>query len=256
MNLFRAFRFAPLSLAFAVALPATAAETAHWGYEHGTEGWGALDPSFAKCTSGLQQSPIDVIPALAATGNLPALTFTYGTAADFTMTHNGHTIVATPTTAGNTLRIGTKVYTLIQFHMHTPSENFANGEMYPLEYHFVHKASDGTLAVVGVFFDDGPTANTQIGQLIAKMPTQLASQSLTGFNLRSFVPTGRTYRFPGSLTTPPCGEGVAWHIMGTVRTASVNQIATFQSLFSGPKFPGGNRRPVQSRNGRPVLTEQ
>lgn len=255
MNLSRAIGFAPLFLAFAVALPATAAETAHWGYEHGTEGWGSLDPSFAKCTGGLQQSPIDVIPGTAVMASLAPLTFTYGTAVNFTMTHNGHTIVATPTTTGNTLKIGTKVYTLVQFHMHTPSENFANGEMYPLEYHFVHKASDGALAVVGVFFDDGPTANTQVGQLISKMPTQVAPQSLTGFNLRSFVPTGRTYRFPGSLTTPPCGEGVAWHIMGTVRTASVSQIAAFQSLFSGPKFPGGNRRPVQSRNGRPVLTE-
>jgi len=255
MNLSRVLRFAPLSLAFALALPATAAETAHWGYEHGTEGWAALDPSFAKCTSGLQQSPIDVIPGTAIRTGLPSLTFAYGTAVDFTMTHNGHTIVATPTTAANALKIGTKVYTLIQFHMHTPSENFANGEMYPLEYHFVHKASDGTLAVVGVFFDDGPTANAQIGQLISKMPTQAASQSLTGFNLRSFVPTGRSYRFSGSLTTPPCGEGVAWHVMGTVRTASASQIAAFQRLFSGPEFPAGNRRPVQSRNGRLLFTE-
>ena len=255
MNLSRSLRFAPLSLAFALALPATAAETAHWGYAHGTEGWGSLAPAYAQCTNGLQQSPIDVIPGIAFAGNLPPLTFTYGTAVDFAMTHNGHTIVATPTTTGNTLKIGSKVYTLIQFHMHTPSENFANGEMYPLEYHFVHKASDGALAVVGVFYDDAPTANAQIGQLIAKMPSQVAAQSLTGFNLRSFVPTGRSYRFSGSLTTPPCDEGVAWHVMGTVRTASASQIAAFQRLFSGQEFPAGNRRPVQSRNGRPLFTE-
>lgn len=238
----------------ATAAPLSAAEV-HWGYEHGTEGWGLLDPSFAKCSTGLQQSPIDVTPAIATRTNLPALTFRYGTDVDFTMSHNGHSIVATPTGTSNTLTIGTKIYTLKQFHMHTPSENFLNGEMYPLEYHFVHQAADGSLAVVGVFFDDGATANSQLGQLISAMPSEITPRTLEDFNLRSFAPTGRSYRFAGSLTTPDCREGVAWHVMATVKTASVNQLATFTNMFSGAEFPGGNRRPIQSRNGRPVLTE-
>lgn len=234
--------------------PLGAAEI-HWGYEHGTEGWGLLDPAYAKCSTGLVQSPIDVITGLATRTALPVLSFNYGTSVNLNMTHNGHTAVATPSTANNTLTIGTKVYTLSQFHMHTPSENFLNGEMYPLEYHFVHKAADGSLAVVGVFFDDAASSNTQIGQLISGMPEIDDPESISGFNLRAMMPSGRSYRFPGSLTTPPCGENVAWHVMGTVKTASVNQIATFQHLFSDAEFPGGNRRPVQSRNGRRVTTE-
>lgn len=249
-----AYKIGLAALLTSAIAPLGAAEV-HWGYEHGTEGWGLLDPAFATCSTGLQQSPIDVVTGLATKGTLPALTFRYGTEVDFTMSHNGHTIVATPTTATNTLTIGSKIYTFKQFHMHTPSENFLNGEMYPLEYHFVHQAADGSLAVVGVFFDDGPTANAQLGQLIARMPTEAAPKVLEDFNLRSFVPTGRTYRFQGSLTTPDCREGVAWHVMATIKTATPSQLASFQSLFSGAEFPGGNRRPVQSRNGRVLQTE-
>ncbi len=235
------------------AAPLQAAEV-HWGYEHGTEGWGLLDPSFGTCSTGLKQSPVDVVTGIATRTTQPALTFRYGSDVDFRMTHNGHTIVAEPTTT-NTLTIGTKLYTLRQFHMHTPSENFLNGESYPLEYHFVHQAADGTLAVVGVLFDDASTANAQIGQLIGAMPTETSPRMLEDFNLRSFVPTGRTYRFAGSLTTPPCSEGVSWIVMGTVKTASPAQLAAYMSRFSGVEFPGGNRRPVQSRNARALQTE-
>jgi carbonic anhydrase len=244
-----------LGAVLASSSPSLDAAEIHWGYEHGTEGWGELDPSFEQCSSGLQQSPIDVVPGTAVRADLPALTFRYGTQVDFTMSHNGHTVVATPTTTTNTLTIGTKLYTLKQFHMHTPSENFLNGESYPLEYHFVHQAGDGALAVVGVFFDDADSSNSQIGQLISAMPTETTTHTLQEFNLRRFVPTGRSYRFPGSLTTPPCGEGVAWHVMATVKTASASQIAAFMNEFSGTHFPGGNRRPVQSRNARRLQTE-
>lgn len=251
----RIARFAALSLAIALAGPLSAAETPHWGYEHGTEGWGALDPSFEKCSSGLSQSPIDVVTNRAVeVSSLAPLSFQYGTSVNFTLSHNGHTIVATPTTAGNVLWIGSQPYTLVQFHMHTPSENFLNGESYPLEYHFVHRNTSGKLAVVGVFFDDG-TANAQVGALVGRMPAEGAQVALNAFNLRAMIPPGPSYRFNGSLTTPPCGEGVAWHVMGSIKTASASQIAAFMHEFSGAHFPGGNRRPVQSLNGRVVVTE-
>lgn len=248
-------RIATLSLAIALAAPLSAAETVHWGYEHGTEGWGKLDPSFEKCASGLSQSPIDVVTGRAfEVANLAPLTFQYGTSINVTLSHNGHSIVATPTTSNNVLWIGNQPYTLLQFHMHTPSENFLNGESYPLEYHFVHRNVSGKLAVVGVFFDDG-VANAQIGALVGRMPKEGAPTSLGAFNLRALIPAGPSYRFGGSLTTPPCGEGVAWHVMGNIKTASVSQIAAFMNVFSGAHFPGGNRRPVQSLNGRVVVTE-
>lgn len=243
-----------LVAALSAAAGASAAET-HWDYAHGTEGWGLADPAYATCSNGMTQSPIDVIGSLAARTSLPALNFNYGTSVTLTMTHNGHTVVATPTTATNTLTIAGKIYTLAQFHMHAPSENYLNGEQYPLEYHFVHRAADGSRAVVGVFFDDAAAANPQLAQLIEGMPEVEDPDAVSGFNLRAMMPTGRSYRFAGSLTTPPCDEGIAWHVMATVRTGSAGQIATFQQMFSGSEFPGGNRRPVQSRNARRITTE-
>lgn len=235
--------------ALALLLLSTPAIATEWSYEHGTEGWSALDPAFSACSAGAQQSPVDVIQGRAASANLPALSFNYATNAAFRIDHLGHTVQAT-VPAGNSLSIGGKVYQLVQFHVHTPSENFLDGEQYPLELHLVHRASDNSLAVVGVFFDEG-AADSQLQKIVSVLPHEEGQHGNVGaFNLRALVPPGRVYRFKGSLTTPPCSEGVSWHVVGTAKTASLQQLAAFTALFSGTHFPGGNRRPVQSLNGR------
>lgn len=235
--------------------PAPAAEPAHWSYAEGTERWGSLDAAYALCASGVSQSPVDVIGANARPRDLPQMNFDYARSATLDTFNNGHTIQSSPIGTGNTLSIGRKSYQLVQFHLHVPSENFLDGEQYPLELHFVHRAGDGSLAVVGVFFDEG-AADAQLQKVIAAMSAQEGVHAMvSGFNLRALMPSGRSYRFQGSLTTPPCSEGVAWHVMGTRKSASLQQLAAFANLFSGIEFPGGNRRPVQSLNGRPVLTE-
>ena len=241
-----------LATALSLALLCSPAFATEWGYEHGTEGWGELDPAFATCTSGHQQSPVDVVQSKStAPSTVPALHFNYATHAAFTIDHLGHTVQAT-VPAGNSLTIGSKVYQLVQFHFHTPSENFLDGEQYPLELHMVHRASDNTLAVVGVFFDEG-AADTQLQKLVAVLPHEEGQQgNVTAFNLRSLVPAGRIHRFKGSLTTPPCSENVSWHVVSTRKHASLQQLAAFSALFSGPEFPGGNRRPVHSLNGRAI----
>ncbi|MGO1071169.1 carbonic anhydrase [Lysobacter sp. CA199] len=242
-------RFLPPAGALALALLCTPAAATEWGYAHGTEGWGALDPAFAACSSGSQQSPIDVISARSAPTTAPPLSFHYATSAAFSIDHLGHTVQAT-VPAGNSLSIGSKVYQLVQFHFHTPSENFLDGEQYPLELHLVHRASDDTLAVVGVFFDEG-AADAQLQKLVAVLPHEEGEHgNVSAFNLRSLVPAGRIHRFKGSLTTPPCSENVSWHVVSTRKSASLQQLAAFGALFSGAEFPGGNRRPVQSLNGR------
>ncbi|WP_158549241.1 carbonic anhydrase [Lysobacter silvisoli] len=239
------FRIACLALAL-LAAPAAATE---WSYEHGTESWGALDPAFAACSSGTQQSPVDVVTGKAHSGTLPALSFHYASSADFHVDHLGHTVQAA-VPAGNTLTIGSKTYQLLQFHFHTPSENFIDGEQYPLELHLVHRASDQSLAVVAILFDEG-AADPQLQKIVSVLPQEEGqSGTVSGFNLRALVPHGRVYRFKGSLTTPPCSEGVSWHVVNARRSASLPQLAAFAQLFSGPHFPGGNRRPVQSLHGR------
>lgn len=244
-------RFPQRAVALALLLLSAPAAATEWSYEHGTEGWSALDPAFSACSAGNQQSPIDVIPGRATTANLSALSFNYSTNTAFPIEHLGHTVQAN-LPAGNTLSIGGKVYQLVQFHVHTPSENFLNGEQYPLELHLVHRAADNSLAVVGVFFDEG-AADNQLQKIVSVLPDEEGEHgNVAAFNLRALVPSGRIYRFKGSLTTPPCSEGVSWHVVATAKTASLQQLAAFTALFSGPQFPGGNRRPVQSLNGRPV----
>lgn len=244
---------AMLAVALAAALPSPANASEEWGYEHGTEQWSQLDPGYAGCSTGLQQSPIDVIRANAVHKSLPGLVFHYAGSVTLDVANPGHTIQGIPPDAANTLRIGDKVYTLAQFHFHTPSENFLDGEQYPLEMHLVHKAADNSLAVVGVFFDEG-AADPQLQKIIAAIPEEGGHGSAPAFHLKALVPSGPIYRFAGSLTTPPCSEGVAWHVASVRRTASIAQLAAFTQRFSGHEFPGGNRRPVQARHGRRVTT--
>lgn len=243
-------RIHPRAVALALSLLCAPAAATEWGYSHGTEGWGELDPAFATCSSGTQQSPVDVNQSKSGvSATLPALTFNYSTNAAFNIDHLGHTVQAN-LPAGNSLSIGGKIYQLVQFHFHTPSENFLDGEQYPLELHLVHRASDNTLAVVGVFFDEG-AADTQLQKLVAVLPHEEGQHgAVSAFNLRSLVPAGHIHRFKGSLTTPPCSENVSWHVVSTRKHASLQQLAAFGALFSGPEFPGGNRRPVHSLNGR------
>ena len=246
---------AMLAVALAVALPSPANASEEWGYEHGTEQWGHLDPAYAGCSTGLQQSPIDVIRANTVHKPLPNLRFHYASSATVDVANLGHTIQGIPPGTANTLRIGSKVYTLAQFHFHTPSENFLDGEQYPLEMHLVHKAADNSLAVVGVFFDEG-AANPQLQKAIDATPDEEGEHgSAPAFHLNALIPSGPIYRFSGSLTTPPCSEGVAWHVASVRKTASLAQLTAFAERFSGHEFPGGNRRPVQARHGRRVYTD-
>lgn len=234
---------------------AGASEPTPWNYAEGTERWGYLSPEFSACRDGLAQSPVDVSRTSARARPLPALSFAYANSASVNVINKGHTIQTEPAAAGNALLIGSKRYELAQFHVHTPSENFLDGEQYPLEMHFVHQAADGSRAVVGVFYDLGP-ADAQLQKIINAIPAEEGGQHpVAALNLRSLIPGGASYRFSGSLTTPPCSEGIAWHVMGRARTASIAQLAAFDALFSGLEFPGGNRRPVQSLNGRTISTE-
>lgn len=240
----------------AVSLLTGAAQASEWNYAGGTERWGYLSEEFSACRDGLAQSPIDVIRSSAVPRSLPALNFAYSTSASVNVVNKGHTIQTEPVAGGNALVIGGKRYELAQFHVHTPSENFLDGEQYPLEVHFVHRAADGSLAVAGVFFDQGP-ADPQLQKIVGAIPAVEGGQArVDGLNLRSLIPAGQTFRFSGSLTTPPCSERIAWHVIGRAKSASYSQLAAFDALYSGENFPGGNRRPVQSLNGRAVTTER
>lgn len=221
----------------------------HWGYEGeaGPERWGDLNRSYALCKLGQAQSPIDIANVEAA--NLAALTFDYQPATP-SIVNNGHTVqVNFP--AGSTLRVGNDEYQLLQFHFHTPSEHTVNGQHSAMELHLVHRHTSSALAVVGVFLIVGE-ANPTLEPLWGQLPSYAGGERPLSIIVNPtdlLPPSRRTYRYAGSLTTPPCSEGVLWLVMQQPVAISQMQLDKFRTIFPA------NSRPTQPLNGRRVLTE-
>ena len=234
-------------LLVALAGPADASD---WGYDgtHGPDHWAAISGDNALCATGAFQSPFNIVPDIAA--DLPDLDIHYGQV-PVAVTNNGHTLMVQGGTEDR-IRIGDTNWSLIQFHFHTPSEYLIDGEAFPMEVHFVHQAADGRLAVIGAMIAEGP-ANPAIAALwtVAPYDPGVTTRGEGTIALRDLLPDRLGYmRFMGSLTTPPCTEGVNWHMLTTPITASADQIAAFRSVFPD------NARPIQPRNGRLVVAER
>lgn len=228
-----------------LAQPLFAEGPVHWTYE-GTEGpehWGDLSHDFELCKIGAQQSPVD-IPANAPT-NPGDLTFHYQPSA-LSILNNGHTIQANYD-AGSTMTVAGKTYNLAQFHFHIPSEHELNGELKAMELHLVHQATDGELAVVGILLVPGQE-NAALAPVFGNLPAnQQDAAPVAGatVNASDFLPADHTfYRYDGSLTTPPCTEGVKWQVMQNPVEVSQAQIDAFKAIFpedARPAQPLGNR---------------
>jgi len=249
MMLIRKQGLAAAAVAGALAFHGVHAQQHHWGYggEGAPKNWGHLDPQFAACAGGKAQSPIDV--ARSTKGDLKPLAFDYrGGPAE--ILNNGHTIqVNYP--PGSTLTAGGRRFELKQFHFHAPSENTFNGRHFPLEGHLVHADKDGKLAVVAVMFSEGP-ANPLLAALWKAMPAKEGEKkTLVGpRSALQMLPAERDYyQFAGSLTTPPCTEGVLWLLIKQPATASKAQVEAFTKTMGF-----ANNRPVQPLNARQVLS--
>lgn len=233
------------------AAPAAAAALAtphgdvHWEYggANGPPHWADLAPAFATCASGSAQSPVDILPR---PGAAPEVFLIYrptrGVVVD-----NGHTLQVN-LDPGNFAIVDGVRFDLLQFHVHTPSEHTIAGEAFPLEVHLVHRDRSGALAVVGVLFDEGAPSP-------AMAPVWKGAPRAKGGERRlerPFDPGGLlprdhgAYRYDGSLTTPPCSEGVRWIVLKRSRTEDRARIAAFRKRF------GDNARPVQALGEREV----
>ncbi len=235
-----------LSLALLLTLSASASEASkvHWEYNGAgaPSNWGDLKPEFHTCKDGVNQSPIDLKGFVDA--KLPELAFDYKSASTEIL-NNGHTIQVN-IAGGSTIEIDGIKFELKQFHFHTPSENNINGKSFPLEAHFVHASKDGELAVVALMFEEGDE-NKMLGKLWAKMPMKSGEKSkLEIADVTSLLPKDRDYyRFNGSLTTPPCTEGVRWIVLKKSTTLSKAQADKFAKVMVHP-----NNRPIQPVNAR------
>ena len=222
---------------------------AHWGYagHEAPEFWGDLSRDYSVCKTGVNQAPIDI--AGMTESELSPIIFQYNSV-PLSIVNNGHTVQVNYA-PGSSITVDGNTYNLLQFHFHTPSENTVEGRSYPMEAHFVHADTDGNLAVVGVLFDDGAT-NSFIATIWAHMPEQAGETKELPelqLNVENLLPANRSYyRFNGSLTTPPCTEGVRWMVMKNAVSVSPSQARKFNTVMGGD-----NNRPVQPVNARPVL---
>jgi len=232
-----------------------------WHYE-GAEGpahWGTISAKFAPCLSGRAQSPIDIVaPARGATPDAIALKFAPTSLRIIHQDHvadavnTGHTIQVNYTD-GDTLTVGDRPYQLVQYHFHAPSEHTVQGKQFPMEMHLVHTNAEAQLAVIGVLIAEG-AHNAAFDPIWANLPVTNGVEhhvEHVKVDVDALLPPSRTtYRYEGSLTTPPCSEGVQWLVMTTPIALSKAQIDAFTALFHG------NSRPVQPLNSRPVVTDK
>ncbi len=233
---------------FASSVAANAAGAVHWGYsgDEGPAHWGELSHDYIACSTGRNQSPINLTAMIE--GELPPLQVDYQVGGK-EIVNNGHSIQVNYA-PGSTISVEGHTFELKQFHFHTPSENTIENESFPMEAHFVHSDAEGNLAVIAVMYKEG-RENAELAKAWAQMPTEKGEkQALTSaVDAGKLLPSKRDYyRFNGSLTTPPCSEGVRWYVIKAYDTASAEQIAKFSHLMHHP-----NNRPVQPVNARLII---
>jgi carbonic anhydrase len=235
--------------AWAAGAAATAGEP-EWSYSgaNGPAKWGKLGKDNVVCGTGGLQSPIDIPDADVRKGDIPPLLFNYK-AVPVRIIDTGHTIqVNYP--PGSFLTVEGKRFELVEFHFHKPSEEKVNGKGHEMSAHLVHKGSNGKLAVVAVFLDQG-NENEVIKTLWKNLPVTKGKEVLVDsaqINALQLLPKNKDYyRYEGSLTTPPCTENVTWLVLKTPTQVSGDQIARFGRIYPN------NARPVQPRNDRDMV---
>ncbi len=221
-----------------------AGHAAHWSYEGagGPPGWGAMKPEFAKCSTGTRQSPIDIREGVKV--QLDPVQFDYRPSG-FRVIDNGHTIQVN-VAAGNSIEVMGRRYDLLQFHFHRPSEERIDGRQFDMVAHLVHKDAEGRLAVVAVLLDRG-SAQPIVQSVWNNLPLEKGDEvpAKGSLDLNALLPPERSYfTYMGSLTTPPCSEGVLWMVMKQPVSISQDQISIFARLYPM------NARPIQSASGR------
>lgn len=242
-----------LALSFSLLTATAYADTVPYNYtDRGPETWGSLvhddgTLAYPTCGTGTSQSPIDLNDA--AEAKLDEIKFNYDEL-ELNVLNNGHTLEVEVHNGSHVKIDGTK-YRLLQFHFHTPSEHTVEGEAFPMEVHFVHISDAGRIAVVGVLVEEGK-ANKKFADILANAPHEEGEIEVPGkeISAEDFLPEEEGeefFRYSGSLTTPPCSEGLLWSVMDETISFSKEQIETFAEFVHGH-----NARPTQPLFGRVV----
>ena len=217
-----------------------------WGYtgSGAPENWGDLSDEFRPCRDGVQQSPVNITGY--APGDGPSLAFQYAGSA--VSSHNTGKSAYLDYGPGNSIDFGGHQYDLLWIHYHSPGEHLVDGESFAAELHLVHQDSAGSLAVVGLLFRSG-VASPLVQALLDAAPGAGDTVQLeSGIEAAAYIPPDSGYfGYDGSLTTPPCTEGVRWIVMQAIGTVSPEQVAGLQALSGG-----ANNRPIQPVGARSI----
>ena len=249
-----------ITIASAVLLGATTTsvqaknDEAHtsWSYEGATDPqhWAELSPSNVVCGKGKNQSPVNIDTNTTTDIEQEPIKLNYSMLVADSIKNTGHSIQV-DMRSGGSITLDGEEFKLKQLHFHTPSENTVNGKHFPMETHFVHQNNTGDLAVLAMMFIPGKEDRT-IANLWKNMPSSPGdSARLTASDLKSIesdTSFSNYYRYNGSLTTPPCTEGVRWVVMQTPMTVSQEQVKALQQVLKH-----SNNRPVQKLNARIIM---
>lgn len=223
----------------------------HWSYKgkDGAEHWGDLSADYEMCKLGQNQSPVNIQQSDAHMTGETSLNRQQANV-PYELVNNGHTIQANPLKFGNSLKLNGDEFILRQFHFHTPSEHTFQNQHYPMEIHFVHQNATGQLAVLGVMVAQGAENPALTPFIQTKLETNKPVKHNQNLDIASLFPQNTAhFRLTGSLTTPPCSEGVNWVMFTNPVFASEAQITALRALM------GENNRPVQPLNARLVVGE-
>jgi carbonic anhydrase len=242
-------RAAIIGCTLVLAAAAQEQHPAHtWDYSnlHGPSHWGEIEPDFAQCMNGHHQSPIDIRNPQKA--NLPPIQFDYRPS-PLDIIDNGHTIMIN-VAPGSFITVGGQKYELKQFHFHRPSEEKIDGKGFAMTVHLVHADQQGKLAVVAVLLQKGED-NPLVHEVWNDIPKEKDKEEHFNniqIDVSRLLPADRAYyTFDGSLTTPPCSEGVTWYVLEHPVTATAAEIEQFSKLYRD------NARPTQPLYDRVVL---
>jgi carbonic anhydrase len=236
----------PFSLAAQAAAPTTDSAP-HWDYtgKLGPEGWAKIDPSFRTCGTGHLQSPLD-IRGVKLNKALKPIEFHY-IAGPASLVNTGHTVQVRIPPGSYIIANGVR-YDLVQFHFHHPSEETVKGKLSDMVIHLVHQSKDGKFAVIAIRMNEG-APNAVLASLWEHLPktTGATDKTTEEINPAGLLPIDRGYwTYTGSLTAPPCTEGVQWFIFEQEKELSREQLRAFAALY---KF---NARPLQNPHGRKI----
>ena len=226
------------------AAAAAAKSAIPWSYtgEGAPDRWGQLQPEFRQCAIGTRQSPIDLRDTIKV--DQEKIQFDYKPSS-FSVVDNGHTIQVN-VAPGSSIQIMGRRYELVQFHFHRPSEERINGRQYDMSVHLVHQDAEGRLATIAVLLERGqdqPLVQTVWNYLPLERGD--AYEAPVPIDLNNLLPKERGYfSYMGSMTTPPCSEGVLWLVLRQPVPVSSQQISVFSRLYPM------NARPLQAQTGR------